>query len=258
MPPEAPDASSQAAPVLEARGLVKRFGPLAALDSVSLAVRAATVIAILGPSGSGKSTLLRCLNFLVVPDAGEIRLEGRLAECRRDTALDAHRARVGMVFQQFNLFPHLRVWENVALAPRVARHLPASAARALAERHLARVGLADKFDAHPGELSGGQQQRAAIARALAMEPAVLLFDEPTSALDPELTGEVLAVMRQLAAERVTMVVVTHDVAFARAAAHEVVFMDAGKIVEQGPPVQVIDAPRTDRARRFFGRETAAP
>jgi len=159
-----------------------------------------------------------------------------------------------MVFQQFNLFPPLRVRENVALAPRVVRRLAPAAARALAERHLARVGLADKADAFPGELSGGQQQRAAIARALAMEPAVLLCDEPTSALDPELTGEVLAVLRQLAAERVTMVVVTHDVAFARAAAHEVVFMDAGRIVEQGPPERVIDAPATERARRFFGRE----
>ncbi len=253
MPPDVPDASFDTAPVLEAVGLVKRFGPLAALDGVSLSIRPGTVTAILGPSGSGKSTLLRCLNFLVVPDAGEIRLDGRLADPGHDDALNAHRARVGMVFQQFNLFPHLRVRENVALAPRVARRLSSAEARALAERQLARVGLSDKLDAHPGELSGGQQQRAAIARALAMEPAVLLFDEPTSALDPELIGEVVAVMRRLAAERATMVVVTHDVAFARAAAHEAVFMDAGKIVEQGPPSQVIDAPRSDRARRFFGQ-----
>ena len=251
MPPDAPAFDSVS--VLEAQGLVKRFGTLAALDDVSLSILAGSVTAILGPSGSGKSTLLRCLDFLVVPDAGEIRLEGRLASARHDRALDAHRARVGMVFQQFNLFPHLRVWENVALAPRAVRRLPAATARALAERHLARVGLSDKLDAYPGELSGGQQQRAAIARALAMEPAVLLFDEPTSALDPELIGEVVAVMRQLAAERTTMVVVTHDVAFARAAAHEIVFMDTGKIVEQGPPAQVLDAPRTDRARRFFAR-----
>lgn len=246
-----PDAAPPPAPVLEARSLVKRFGALAALDGVSLAVHPGTVTAILGPSGSGKSTLLRCLNFLVAPDAGEILREGRVVDPSDDRALDAHRARVGMVFQQFNLFPHLRVWENVALAPRVVRRLDPAAARALARRHLSRVGLAEKIDAHPGELSGGQQQRAAIARALAMEPAVLLFDEPTSALDPELTGEVLAVMRQLAADRATMVVVTHDVAFARAVAHEIVFMDAGKIVEQGPPAQVIDAPRTERARRFF-------
>jgi polar amino acid transport system ATP-binding protein len=248
-----PDPSSTSSPVLEAVRLSKNFGPLAALADVSLAIHPGTVTAVLGPSGSGKSTLLRCLNFLVVPDSGEIRLDGVPADPRQDRALDAHRARVGMVFQQFNLFAHLRIWENVALAPRVVRRLDPAAARALAAQHLARVGLADKLDAHPGELSGGQQQRAAIARALAMEPAVLLFDEPTSALDPELTGEVVAVMRRLAAERVTMVVVTHDVDFARAAATEVVFMDAGRIVEQGPPAQVLDAPRTDRARRFFTR-----
>lgn len=253
MPPE-PDPLPP--PVLEARGLVKNFGPLAAVAGVSLAIRPGAVTAILGPSGSGKSTLLRCLNFLVVPDAGEILLEGRPADPSHDRALDAHRARVGMLFQQFNLFPHLRVRQNVALAPRAVRRLASGDAEALARRHLIRVGLGDKLDAYPGELSGGQQQRAAIARALAMEPAVLLFDEPTSALDPELTGEVLAVLRQLAAERTTMVVVTHDVAFARAAAHEVVFMDAGRIVEQGPPAQVIEAPRTERARRFFARGCA--
>lgn len=250
-----PDAAPPPTPVLEARDLVKRFGALAALDGVSLAIRPGAVTAILGPSGSGKSTLLRCLNFLVAPDAGEILREGRVVDPADDRALDAHRARVGMVFQQFNLFPHLRVRENVALAPRVVRGLEPGAALALAATQLARVGLADKLDAHPGELSGGQQQRAAIARALAMEPAVLLFDEPTSALDPELTGEVLAVMRRLAEERATMVVVTHDVAFARAAANEVVFMDAGKIVEQGPPSRVLDAPLTERARRFFSHSS---
>jgi ABC-type polar amino acid transport system ATPase subunit len=246
----------ESAPVLEARALVKRYGALAALDSVSLAIHPGRVAVILGPSGSGKSTLLRCLNFLVRPESGEVLLDGVLSDLDQARALDAHRARVGMVFQQFNLFPHLRVWENVALAPRVVRRLAPADARALAERHLNRVGLAAKVEAFPGELSGGQQQRAAIARALAMEPAVLLCDEPTSALDPELTGEVLAVLRQLAAEHVTMVVVTHDVAFARAAAHEVVFMDAGRIVEQGPPERVIDAPVTERARRFFSREAA--
>lgn len=250
MPPET-------APVLEARGLVKRYGTLVALDGVSLAIHPGRVTAILGPSGSGKSTLLRCLNFLVRPEGGEVRLDGVFSDLDQARALDAHRARVGMVFQQFNLFPHLRVRENVALAPRVVRRLGPAAANTLAERHLARVGLADKADAYPGELSGGQQQRAAIARALAMEPAVLLCDEPTSALDPELTGEVLTVLRQLAAERVTMVVVTHDVAFARAAAQEVVFMDAGRIVEQGPAEQVLDAPVSERARRFFGRETVS-
>ncbi|TAG27189.1 MAG: amino acid ABC transporter ATP-binding protein [Verrucomicrobia bacterium] len=243
-----------AAPLLEARGLVKNHGDLAALAGVSLSVYPGSVTAILGPSGSGKTTLLRCLNFLVVPDEGEVRLGGRVVDPHHERNLDAHRAHVGMVFQQFNLFPHLRVWENVSLAPRLARRLSPSDARALAARQLSHVGLAEKLDAFPGELSGGQQQRAAIARALAMEPAVLLFDEPTSALDPELTGEVVAVLRRLAAERVTMVLVTHDVDFARAAAHTVVFIDAGRIVEQGPPAQVIDAPQTERAKRFFRRD----
>jgi len=238
--------------VLEARGIVKRFGPVTAVDGISLEVHAGRVMAILGPSGSGKSTLLRCLNFLEIPDAGEVRFEGRPVRAR-DRDLDALRSRVGMVFQQFNLFPHLRVWENVALAPRVIRGLSKASARSLADGLLERVGLADKADAHPSQLSGGQQQRAAIARALAMEPAALLFDEPTSALDPELTGEVLAVMRSLASEGRTMVVVTHEVGFARAVAHEVVFMDAGQVVERGPPSQVIDAPASERTLRFFGR-----
>jgi ABC-type polar amino acid transport system ATPase subunit len=236
--------------ILEAIGLVKRFGPVTALAGMSLQVRTGQVTAILGPSGSGKSTLLRCLNFLEVPDAGEIRFGGRPVHAA-DRDLDAHRSRVGMVFQQFNLFPHLLVWENVALAPRVVRGLSRAASRSVARDLLARVGLADKADSPPSQLSGGQQQRAAIARALAMEPAALLFDEPTSALDPELTGEVLAVMRALASEGTTMVVVTHEVGFARAVANEVVFMDAGQVVERGPPAQVIDSPSTERALRFF-------
>ena len=255
MPPE--PASAAPAPLLEARALTKRFDALVALDAVSLAVAAGTVTAILGPSGSGKSTLLRCLNFLVLPDSGEVRCDGAVIDPRHDSALNAHRARVGMVFQQFNLFPHLRVWENLALAARLVRRLPAAAARDRALALLDRVGLADKADAHPTQLSGGQQQRAAIARALAVEPAVLLFDEPTSALDPELTGEVLAVMRQLAADRTTMVVVTHDVEFARQAATEIVFMDAGRVIETGPPAQIISAPQTDRARRFFHPATGS-
>ncbi len=252
MQPDAKSPEETRGAVLEARGIVKRFGPVTAVDGISLEVHAGRVMAILGPSGSGKSTLLRCLNFLEIPDAGEVRFEGRPVRAR-DRDLDALRSRVGMVFQQFNLFPHLRVWENVALAPRVIRGLSRASARSLADGLLERVGLADKADAHPSELSGGQQQRAAIARALAMEPAALLFDEPTSALDPELTGEVLAVMRSLASEGRTMVVVTHEVGFARAVAHEVVFMDAGQVVERGPPSQVIDAPASERALRFFGR-----
>jgi polar amino acid transport system ATP-binding protein len=251
MPRDAQVASGADA-VLEARSLAKRFGSVSAVAGVSLEVRAGKVMAILGPSGSGKSTLLRCLNFLEVPDEGEVLFQGNVVRAR-DKDLDALRSRVGMVFQQFNLFPHLLVWENVALAPRAVRKLPRPEARALALRLLDRVGLVDKAEAHPSQLSGGQQQRAAIARALAMEPAALLFDEPTSALDPELTGEVLAVMRRLASEGSTMVVVTHEVEFARAVAHEVVFMDEGRVVEQGTPAQVIDAPSSERARRFFGR-----
>jgi len=252
MPPEAVNASDDRGAVLEARGLVKRFGAVSAVDGISLEVRGGQVMAILGPSGSGKSTLLRCLNFLEIPDEGEVRFEGKAVRAE-DRDLDALRSRVGMVFQQFNLFPHLRVWENVALGPRVIRSESRSSARATALDLLAKVGLTDKAEAHPSQLSGGQQQRAAIARALAMEPAALLFDEPTSALDPELTGEVLAVMRSLASEGRTMVVVTHEVAFARAVAHEVVFMDAGQVVERGTPAQVIDAPRNERSARFFAR-----
>ncbi len=252
MPSDAPPASGQGEPVLEARDIVKRFGAVTAVDGISLEIRAGRVTAILGPSGSGKSTLLRCLNFLEIPDSGQVMFQGR-AVSPRDRELDALRARVGMVFQQFNLFPHLRVWENVALAPRLVRRIPREEARAAALGLLERVGLADKAESHPAQLSGGQQQRAAIARALAMEPAALLFDEPTSALDPEFTGEVLDVMRLLAAEGRTMVVVTHEVGFARAAAHDVVFMDAGRIVEEGPPAKVMGAPTHERTRRFFAR-----
>jgi polar amino acid transport system ATP-binding protein len=245
MPPERTPGA-----VIEARCIVKHFGSVRAVDGISLEIAAGRVTAILGPSGSGKSTLLRCLNFMEIPDSGEVLFMGSPVRVR-DRALDGLRSRVGMVFQQFNLFPHMRVWENVALAPRVVRGVPGGQARSLALSLLGRVGLADKADAHPSELSGGQQQRAAIARALAMEPAALLFDEPTSALDPELRGEVLEVMRSLAAEGRTMAVVTHEVAFARAVAHDVVFMDAGRVIERGAPAQVIDAPANERTRRFF-------
>ena len=242
-------------PILEARNLVKRFGGVTALDGVSLDVAAGRVLAIVGPSGSGKSTLLRCLNCLEIPDGGEIILEGTPV-ARRDRELDGLRARVGMVFQQFNLFPHLRARENVALAVRVVRGLARAEADQRARGLLERVGLGDRGEAYPTQLSGGQQQRVAIARALAMEPAVLLFDEPTSALDSELTGEVLEVMRSLAAEGRTMVVVTHEIAFARAAAHELIFMDAGRVVERGSAQQVIESPQTERAARFFARHRA--
>jgi ABC-type polar amino acid transport system ATPase subunit len=252
MPPEAPKASPGTGPVLETVNLVKRYGRVTALDGISLSISPGQVTAILGPSGSGKSTLLRCMNLLELPDSGEVRFMGAAAR-KTEQGQDAHRSRIGMVFQQFNLFPHLKVWENVALAPRVVGRMRASDAREKALALLARVGLEGKSKSHPSELSGGQQQRAAIARALAMEPALILFDEPTSALDPELTGEVLEVIRLLAAEGRTLVVVTHEVAFARALAADVVFMDAGRVVERGTPSEVIDAPRSDRAARFFSR-----
>ena len=250
--PHKPQGEPGTRTVLEARGIVKRFGAVTAVDGLSLEIRAGQVTAVLGPSGSGKSTFLRCLNFLEVPEAGDVLFEGKLVRAR-DRELDALRSRVGMVFQQFNQFPHLLLWENVALAPRVAGRLSRESARDLAHGLLNRVGLADKADSHPAQLSGGQQQRAATARALALEPTALLFDEPTSALDPELTGEVLAVMRSLASEGRTMVVVTHEIGFARAVAHEVVFMDAGRVIERGPPAQVIDAPLNERTIRFFAR-----
>jgi polar amino acid transport system ATP-binding protein len=252
-----PDPENPAArPVLEASGLVKRYGGVRALDGISLSILPGRVTAVLGPSGSGKSTLLRCLNFLELPEEGEVRFMGRAVPASApERELDALRSKVGMVFQQFNLFPHLTAWENVALAPRVLRRLRAEEAMDLALRLLDRVGLGDKAMAHPAELSGGQQQRAAIARALAVEPAVLLFDEPTSALDPELTGEVLEVIRLLASEGRTLVVVTHEVGFARAVASDAVFMDAGQIVEQGPVGQVIDRPRNERTARFFSKES---
>ena len=240
------------APLLEAVDVVKRYGAVRAVDCVSLAVPAGRVLAILGPSGSGKSTLLRCLNFLEVPDSGEIRMEGN-AVGRTERELDTLRAQVGMVFQQFNLFPHMKVADNVALAPRVVKGASGEDALQRAMTLLDRVGLKAKAESYPSELSGGQQQRVAIARALAMEPRILLFDEPTSALDSELTAEVLDVMRSLAAEGRTMAIVTHEIGFAEAAAHEFVVMDQGKVVEQGVPSQVIHQPRSERAARFFAR-----
>ena len=240
------------APLLEAVEVVKRFGAVTAVDHVSVAIPSGQVLAILGPSGSGKSTLLRCLNYLEVPDSGEIRLEGKPVS-RSERDLDRLRAQVGMVFQQFNLFPHMRVIDNVALAPRVVKGASYDESLERARVLLDRVGLSGKAQAYPSELSGGQQQRVAIARALAMEPRVLLFDEPTSALDSELTGEVLDVMRSLAKEGRTMAIVTHEIAFAEAAAHEFLVMDGGKVVEQGPPGQLIHSPRSERAARFFAR-----
>ena len=237
-------------PVIELLDLHKRFGDLEVLRGVSLTVQPREVVCIIGPSGSGKSTLLRCVNRLEEATSGEIHIEG---EDLRDPDCDLDRVRrkIGMVFQSFNLFPHLTVMANCTIAQRKVLRRSKAEAEATALAMLERVGVAEKVGEHPVRLSGGQQQRVAIARALCMGPDMMLFDEVTSALDPELVGEVLAVMRQLADDGMTMLVVTHEMGFARRVADRVVFMDGGVIVEEGPPEQVLDAPRQDRTRKFL-------
>jgi polar amino acid transport system ATP-binding protein len=242
-----------APPKLEARSIEKAFGPHRVLDSVSLTVADGTVASIIGPSGSGKSTLLRCLNLLEPIDAGEVYLGGLEVSGLRGRQAASVRRRVGMVFQQFNLFPHRTVLDNVTLAQIVVLRRRRDEAEEIASSLLARVGLESKTHAYPARLSGGQQQRVAIARALAMDPEVMLFDEVTSALDPELVREVLDVMRELAAGGMTMLVVTHEMTFARDVSHDVLFIDEGSIVEQGPPEQVLRAPVHERTRRFLDR-----
>ncbi|WP_320779830.1 amino acid ABC transporter ATP-binding protein [Streptomyces sp. CRN 30] len=239
-------------PEISITGLHKSFGDNHVLRGIDLEVRQGEVVCVIGPSGSGKSTLLRCVNLLEEPSEGRVTVGGtELTD--PDVDIDAARRRIGMVFQQFNLFPHLTATENLTLPQRrVLGRDKAEAARVAAE-NLRRVGLAEKADAYPSSLSGGQQQRVAIARALAMGPEVMLFDEPTSALDPELVGDVLAVMRVLAQEGMTMMVVTHEMSFAREVADRVVFMDGGVIVEDGPPDRVIGAPAHARTRHFLSR-----
>ena len=242
-------------PIIRARGLTKSFGSLAVLKGIDFDVLASQVSVVIGPSGSGKSTLLRCCNGLETADGGTLDICGkRLADHGRrlpEKELNALRMNVGMVFQSFNLFPHLTVLGNVTIAPRRLRDLSAEAAEAAARALLDKVGLAAKADAYPSTLSGGQKQRVAIARALAMEPLVMLFDEPTSALDPELVGEVLQVMKNLAREGMTMMVVTHEMGFARDVADVVSVMDHGVVLESGPPTQIFDAPRHPRTREFL-------
>jgi polar amino acid transport system ATP-binding protein len=245
--------------MLSLHGVCKRFGELEVLRGVDLAVEKGEVVCVLGPSGSGKSTLLRCINLLEPPEEGDIHLEGR-SICRgpgsgtgeQSWELDFVRQRVGIVFQQFNLFPHKTALQNVTLAQEKVLGRSAAEARGKGSRLLERVGLSDKLDEYPERLSGGQQQRVAIARALAMDPHVMLFDEVTSALDPELVKEVLDAMRELAAEGMTMIVVTHEIGFAREVADRVVFMDEGLIVEEGPPADVLENPREERTKRFLG------
>ncbi|WP_199084557.1 ATP-binding cassette domain-containing protein [Bosea sp. ASV33] len=248
--------------VLEVEGIRKSFGDLAVLKGLDLTARSHDVVTMIGASGSGKSTFLRCINFLELPDAGTIRFEGETVRLAQQGAARAQldrkqinrmRSRIGMVFQSFNLWTHLTVLENVAVAPIKVLGLSRKEAAERAEAYLEKVGLVEKRHAYPAHISGGQQQRVGIARALAMEPALLLFDEPTSALDPELVGEVLAVMRTLATEGRTMIIVTHEMGFAREISSEVLFLHQGVVEERGPPEQVLGDPRSERCRAFLQR-----
>ena len=249
-------------PMVSAEGVHKRFGRNEVLRGIDLSVARGEVLCLLGPSGSGKSTFLRCINHLEKINAGRLSVDGELVGYReaggklhelRESEVARKRAEIGMVFQHFNLFGHMTALENVTCAPIRVKGISRDQARARGCELLTRVGLGEKFDAYPSQLSGGQQQRVAIARALAMEPKLMLFDEPTSALDPELVGEVLDVMRGLAADGMTMVVVTHEMGFAREVADAVVFMDGGVVVESGPPAEVLGNPRHERTKAFLSK-----
>ena len=237
--------------IIQIENIHKSFGHIHALCGVSLDVEAGEVVVILGPSGSGKSTLLRCINHLEVHDSGTVVVDGIQLKSAGD--INAVRREVGMVFQSFNLFGHLTVMDNLTLAQRVVRNRPAAESREMALTLLAKVGITDKADSYPHQLSGGQQQRVAIARALAMNPKIMLFDEPTSALDPEMIKEVLDVMLALAREGMTMVVVSHEMGFARAAASRAIFMDEGQIVEAGPPDKLFSTPEKERTKAFLSK-----
>jgi len=248
--------------MVKAEGVHKRFGRQEVLKGISLEVQPGEVLCLLGPSGSGKSTFLRCINHLEKINSGLLSVDGELVGYRpdgerlhemRESEVARRRAQIGMVFQHFNLFPHMSALENVTCAPIHVKGVPRDQAREHAVELLGRVGLADKLGAYPAQLSGGQQQRVAIARALAMEPKLMLFDEPTSALDPELVGDVLQAMQQLARDGMTMIVVTHEMGFAREVADKVVFMDAGVVVEAGPPRELLDSPRHERTRAFLSK-----
>ena len=239
-------------PKIVVKGLEKSFGSLQVLKGIDAEIDKGEVICVIGPSGSGKSTFLRCLNRLEEPTAGEILVDGEQIT-GKDANIDKIRRHIGMVFQQFNLFPHMSVLENIMMAPVTLKIKSKEEAEKKARELLDRVGLSDKADYRPADLSGGQQQRVAIARALAMEPDIMLFDEPTSALDPEMVGEVLAVMKELAAEGMTMVVVTHEMGFARDVADRVFFIDQGVIMEEGTPQEVFGAPKNERTQSFLNK-----
>ena len=237
---------------VEIRGLHKSFGKNEVLRGIDCDIHAGEVVCVIGPSGSGKSTFLRCINCLEEPTAGTVRVDGNLMD-ERAKNIDELREDVGMVFQHFNLFPHLTVMKNLTIAPTLRKKMSEEEARRVGMELLERVGLADKADAKPNSLSGGQKQRVAIARALAMKPGLMLFDEPTSALDPEMVGEVLDVMRSLAKEGMTMVVVTHEMGFARQVSDRVLFIDQGVIAEEGTPAEVFDHPKNERTKSFLAK-----
>ena len=237
--------------MIDIENLRKSFGDVEVLKGINLTIKEKEVVVIIGPSGSGKSTLLRCMNYLEEPTSGEVSVDGIVLD--GEANINKVREEVGMVFQRFNLFPHMTVLDNIMLAPIKVRHITKAEAEDTARKLLARVGLADKADAYPSQLSGGQQQRVAIARALAMKPKVMLFDEPTSALDPEMVGEVLDVMRKLAEEGMTMVIVTHEMGFAREVGDRLLFVDDGRIIEQGDPKEVFEHPQEERTRLFLSK-----
>lgn len=237
--------------MINIENLYKSYGDVHVLKGVDLNIKEKEVVVIIGPSGSGKSTLLRCMNYLEVPSKGKVSVDGILLD--GEANINKVREEVGMVFQRFNLFPHMTVLENIMLAPMKVRKISKTEAEKEAKVLLARVGLADKADNYPTQLSGGQQQRVAIARALAMKPKVMLFDEPTSALDPEMVGEVLDVMRKLAKEGMTMVIVTHEMGFAREVGDRLLFVDEGRIIEQGAPKEVFENPQQERTKLFLSK-----
>jgi ABC-type polar amino acid transport system ATPase subunit len=251
-PADQPERASAATPMIEVRDLHKSFGALHVLKGVSTSVGRGEVVVVLGPSGSGKSTLLRCVNRLETPDRGDVLIDGR-SVMAAGTNVNHLRRDIGVVFQSFNLFPHLSALDNIALAPVHVLRKSRGEARERAGQLLAKVGIPEKATARPAQLSGGQQQRVAIARALAMDPKIMLFDEPTSALDPEMIKEVLDVMRDLARDGMTMIVVSHEMGFAREVADRIVFMDRGEIVEEGLPAEFFEQPRHERTRQFLSK-----